>query len=88
MSSPEVLRLLTAQEVAELFQVDQSHVYRLARRGAIPCVRLGSDVRFSVDALTRWVRAGSGASEVLYGADELVGRRDGRRRRRRAVGRV
>ncbi|MFL5854033.1 MAG: helix-turn-helix domain-containing protein [Solirubrobacteraceae bacterium] len=30
------------------------HVYRLAREGRIPAVRLGRYYRFRVDALERW----------------------------------
>ena len=42
-------RLLTAEQLAERWQVPMSHVYRLARSGAVPAVRLGRYVRFRVD---------------------------------------
>lgn len=44
-------RLLTAQDVAERWQVTPSMVYRLAREGKIPAVRLGRHVRFRLDAI-------------------------------------
>jgi excisionase family DNA binding protein len=47
-------RLLTAGQVAERWQVPTGHVYRLAREGRIPAVRLGRYYRFRVDALERW----------------------------------
>ena len=47
-------RLLTAGQVAERWQVPTGHVYRLAREGRIPAVRVGRYYRFRVDALERW----------------------------------
>jgi excisionase family DNA binding protein len=47
-------QLLTAGQVAERWQVPRGHVYRLAREGRIPAVRLGRYYRFRVDALERW----------------------------------
>jgi excisionase family DNA binding protein len=47
-------QLLTAGQVAERWQVPTVHVYRLAREGRIPAVRLGRYYRFRVDALERW----------------------------------
>jgi excisionase family DNA binding protein len=44
-------QLLTAEQLAERWQVRASHVYRLAREGAIPFVRLGRYVRFRLDAI-------------------------------------
>jgi putative molybdopterin biosynthesis protein len=37
---------MTASEVAELLQLPRSTVYELARRGELPCARLGRAVRF------------------------------------------
>ncbi|HEX7124884.1 MAG TPA: helix-turn-helix domain-containing protein [Thermodesulfobacteriota bacterium] len=39
-------RLLTAKEVAELLGLKEKTVYELAKRGEIPCVRIGKFVRF------------------------------------------
>jgi excisionase family DNA binding protein len=47
-------RLLTAEQVAERWQVPTAHVYRLARNGAVPSVRLGRYVRFRLDAIERF----------------------------------
>jgi excisionase family DNA binding protein len=44
-------QLLTAEQVAERWQIPVSHCYRLAREGRIPSVRLGRYVRFRLDAL-------------------------------------
>ena len=50
MSGP----LLTAEQLAERWQVPKSHVYRLTRDGAIPAVKLGRYYRYRLDAIERW----------------------------------
>ncbi len=50
MSGP----LLTADQLAERWQVPKSHVYRLTREGAIPAVKLGRYYRYRLDAIERW----------------------------------
>jgi excisionase family DNA binding protein len=46
--------LLTADELAERWQVPKSHVYRLTREGRIPTVRLGRYYRYRLEAIERW----------------------------------
>lgn len=46
--------LLTADQLAERWQVPKSHVYRLTRDGAIPAVRLGRYYRYRLDAIERF----------------------------------
>lgn len=43
--------LLTADQLADRWQVPTAHVYRLARQGDIPCVELGRYKRFRLDAI-------------------------------------
>jgi len=46
---------LTASQVAELWQVDVSTVYRLAKDDpTMPATRIGSSVRFRADRLESW----------------------------------
>lgn len=47
-------QLLTADELAERWQVPKQHVYRLTRDGSIPVVRLGRYFRYRIDAIERW----------------------------------
>jgi excisionase family DNA binding protein len=48
-------QLLTAEQLAERWQVPTSHVYRLAREGRIPCVPgLGKYRRFRLDVIERF----------------------------------
>jgi excisionase family DNA binding protein len=55
-------QLLTADQLAERWQVPAAHVYRLARAGRIPVVRLGRYRRFRVDAIERFELAADGDS--------------------------
>jgi excisionase family DNA binding protein len=47
-------QLLTADQLAERWQVPTSQVYRLTRDGAIPAVKLGRYYRYRVDHLERF----------------------------------
>lgn len=47
-------QLLTAQQLADRWQVPKGHVYRLTREGRIPVVRLGRYFRYRIDAIERW----------------------------------
>ena len=47
-------QLLTAEQLAERWQVNTSHVYRLAREARIPKVELGRYYRFRLDAIERF----------------------------------
>lgn len=44
-------QLLTAEQLAERWQVSTAHVYRLTRQGAIPTVKLGRCVRYRIAAI-------------------------------------
>ena len=47
-------QLLTADQLAERWQVPKSHVYRLARNETIPAVKIGRYYRFRLDQIERW----------------------------------
>jgi excisionase family DNA binding protein len=47
-------QLLTADQLAQRWQVPRSHVYRLSRSGQIPHVKLGRYLRYRVDAIEAW----------------------------------
>jgi len=49
---------LTAEDLAQRWQVSESHVYHLTRRGVVPVVRLGRYYRYRVDAIEAWERSG------------------------------
>jgi excisionase family DNA binding protein len=51
-------RLLTAEQVADRWQVSKYHVYRLAREGKMPTIAIGRYYRFRLTALVEWEQAG------------------------------
>ncbi len=52
-------QILVADEVAELLRVDRQRVYELARRNAIPVIRVGSrQYRFDSEAIRQWIERG------------------------------
>jgi len=57
-------RLLTADDVAERWQVSRSQVYGLVRAGKIPTVAIGRYYRFRLDALVEWEQQGGTRSAV------------------------
>ncbi len=48
--------VMTAAEVAALLALPKSTVYELARRGELPCARLGRSVRFLRDEVEARLR--------------------------------
>jgi excisionase family DNA binding protein len=51
-------RLFDADALAQRWAVPNSHVYRLAREGRLPCVELGRYRRFTVEAIEEFERSG------------------------------
>ena len=47
--------ILTAMEVAKMLKVTRVTVYRMIKRGEIPCDRNGSILMFYKDEILRWV---------------------------------
>jgi excisionase family DNA binding protein len=54
------VQLLTAEQLAERWQVPTSHVYRLTRQGDIPAVKLGRYYRYRLDAIETFELDGRG----------------------------
>ena len=49
-------KYLTAAQLADRLQLFKPTVYRLARAGTIPCVRVGRSIRFDADEVELWLR--------------------------------
>ncbi len=47
--------ILTAMEVAKMLRVTRVTVYRMIKRGEIPCYRNGSILMFYKDEILKWV---------------------------------
>lgn len=57
-------QILVADEVAEMLRVDRQRVYELARRNAIPVIRLGDrQYRFDAEAIRQWMTRGGSRVE-------------------------
>jgi excisionase family DNA binding protein len=61
-------KLMTAEELAERWQVSPAHVYRLTRDGKIPTVKLGRYYRYRRDAIERWEEGGADESGLRTAA--------------------
>lgn len=57
-------QLLTAEQLAERWQVSPAHVYRLTREKQIPAVKLGRYYRYRLDAIERF-EVGEGDTDAL-----------------------
>jgi excisionase family DNA binding protein len=69
MDRVEILnsRVLTVQEVSSYLRVHPSTIYRMLKKNQLPAFRVGSDWRFTVEAIDKWrAQAESGA---LLGAE-------------------
>lgn len=51
--------ILTVQQVAEYLQVDNHTIYRLAKKGGIPAIKIAGQWRFKKDLIDKWLEEGS-----------------------------
>ena len=49
-------KYLTVAELSEFLQIHKTTIYRLLRQRKLPGFRIGSDWRFSLEAIEEWVR--------------------------------
>ena len=47
-------RVLTVQEVSTYLRVHPSTIYRMLKKNQLPAFRVGSDWRFTVEAIDKW----------------------------------
>jgi len=59
-------KLLTIKELCELLQVSQSLVYKWVHYEYIPCIKLGSGVRFFPKDIEVWVAKRKRKGRVSY----------------------
>jgi excisionase family DNA binding protein len=55
VGSDNASSVITVRELAEYLRVHQSTVYRLLRGNKLPSFRVGSDWRFSREAVEQWM---------------------------------
>ncbi len=51
-------RLLKVSELSEIFKVSEDRIYSLAREQIIPSVRVGRSLRFSYNAIDKFIANG------------------------------
>ena len=51
--------ILTVQQLAEYLQVDDHTIYRLAKKGEIPAIKVAGQWRFKRDLIDKWLEEGS-----------------------------
>ena len=56
-------KVMTVREVAEFLRVHSTTVYRLLRTDSIPAFKVGSDWRFSQQAIEAWMKKNTEANE-------------------------
>jgi excisionase family DNA binding protein len=56
-------KFLTLKELSTYLRVHPSTIYRLLRQGELPGFKLGSDWRFSLEAIDLWRQGQNGESE-------------------------
>ena len=49
-------KYLTVEELSEYLQIHKTTIYRLLRQRKLPGFRIGSDWRFSLEAIEQWER--------------------------------
>ena len=49
------LEILTVKQLAEYLQLDEHTIYRLARKGEIPALKIGAEWRFKKDLIDKWI---------------------------------
>lgn len=58
------MKFVDAEKVREMFDFKSKfQVYEAARRGHIPCVRIGRKMRFSLESLRDWADKGGSPIE-------------------------
>ena len=71
-------KVLTVQEVSTYLRVHPSTIYRMLKKNLLPAFRVGSDWRFTVEAIDKWrasvessvrTRATTTSSESAESAD-------------------
>lgn len=56
--------LLTPEETAQVLNVSRDRVYRMAREGLLPVVKVGRLLRFDKEQLRKWIESGGKSFEA------------------------
>jgi len=67
------MEIMNVHEVAKYFRLSEAKIYKLARTGCIPAIRLGKAWRFRRSMIDEWIRKESG--ENLKFTEECLNER-------------
>ena len=59
------INVMTVREVSAYLRVHPSTIYRLVKRNQIPAFHVGSDWRFNVESIDRWILAAGEAGRLV-----------------------
>jgi len=48
--------IMTVKQVAQYLQMDEHTIYKLARSGQIPCIKIAGQWRFKKDVIDKWIK--------------------------------
>jgi len=51
--------IMTVKQVAEYLQMDEHTIYKLARSGQIPAIKIAGQWRFKREVIDKWINEGS-----------------------------
>ena len=66
---------LTVSDVAELLNISERQVYKLAAENSIPCFKVGASVRFDPSSFAAWLRQRMAPASVRTARAERNGQR-------------
>ena len=64
--------VLTVSEVAEYLRVNPQTVYRKAKAGELPAVRIGRAIRFRREELEEWIKVIARSGATKQSPDEIA----------------
>lgn len=57
-------KMFTIQELADLLRVNKITIYRMAKKGAIPALKVGRQWRFEKKLIQRWLQSQQGQFKI------------------------
>ncbi len=66
------MKILLADEIAQILRVPKGRVYELARQGKLPAVRMGRQVRFREESVDAWLAGLEGESESMQNVGPIM----------------
>ncbi len=51
----DVKEIMTVKQIAQYLQMDEHTIYRLARSGQIPAIKISGQWRFKKDVIDKWI---------------------------------